>query len=313
MENSLVSIIIPTFNRAHIIGETLASIQNQTYSQWECLIVDDGSTDNTKEVISEWVEKDNRFQFLERPASKPKGANACRNYGLTQAKGSYVNFFDSDDLMLKDKLATDLEHIKKGNFHFTISQSVLFDSETKDELQNWNDTLFSDTPLDDFITKKIGWSIDAPLWKKEVLLTKQLVFDETLKNGQDFLFHCTILVNRLKPVVYKDTTVLVRDHLNKIENTVVKAPSKAIINSRLLKLKDQLKPETVLFIEKQALAILSALYKYKFWRRAVHYSKNLLQHHFKGHLFYNILRLLFFGSLFSVFGVGYTKLSPKRN
>ena len=178
----LISVIIPTYNRAHIMGETLASIQNQTYSHWECLVVDDGSTDNTKEVISEWVQKDNRFQFLERPASKPKGANACRNYGLTQAKGSYVNFFDSDDLMLKHKLATDIEHVEKGNFHFTISQSVLFEPETKVEPPNWKETLFIETPLIKFIIKKIGRSIDDTLWKQEVLITMILIMYANYKN-----------------------------------------------------------------------------------------------------------------------------------
>ena len=81
----LVSIIIPTFNRAHLIGETLDSILAQTYTHWECLITDDGSTDNSIEIIQEYVTKDTRFKLFTRPANRPKGANACRNIGLEKA------------------------------------------------------------------------------------------------------------------------------------------------------------------------------------------------------------------------------------
>ena len=63
----LVSVIIPTYNRAHLIGETLDSVLAQTYQNWECIIVDDGSSDDTDEVIGEYVKKDNRFKYYHRP------------------------------------------------------------------------------------------------------------------------------------------------------------------------------------------------------------------------------------------------------
>lgn len=100
----LVSIIIPTYNRAHLIGETLDSVLAQTYTNWECIIVDDGSTDNTDAVVGEYVKKDSRFQYHHRPKDRPKGANACRNYGFELSKGEYINWFDSDDLMLESFL-----------------------------------------------------------------------------------------------------------------------------------------------------------------------------------------------------------------
>jgi glycosyltransferase involved in cell wall biosynthesis len=92
MSTPLVSIIIPTFNRASIINDTLDSILDQTYSNWECLVVDDGSTDETKKVIHNYALKDPRISALERPPEKSKGANSCRNYGLSLAKGDYVIF-----------------------------------------------------------------------------------------------------------------------------------------------------------------------------------------------------------------------------
>ncbi len=111
MNNPLVSIIIPTYNRAHLIAETLDSVLAQTYENWECIIVDDGSTDNTDEVLGSYVTKDTRFQYHHRPNSRPKGANACRNYGFEMSRGEYINWFDDDDIMLKDFLKIKIDSI----------------------------------------------------------------------------------------------------------------------------------------------------------------------------------------------------------
>ena len=110
-EHPLVSIIIPTYNRAHLIGETLDSVLAQTYTHWECIVVDDGSTDATDEVLATYVEKDSRFQYHHRPKDRPKGANACRNYGFELSKGEFVNWFDDDDIMLEYFLQTKINHI----------------------------------------------------------------------------------------------------------------------------------------------------------------------------------------------------------
>lgn len=87
-----------TYNRAHFIVETLETIQNQTFLDWECLIIDDGGTDNTLEVIAAILESDPRFQVLKRPETYIKGLPGCRNYGLDLAKGDYIIFFDDDDI-----------------------------------------------------------------------------------------------------------------------------------------------------------------------------------------------------------------------
>jgi glycosyltransferase involved in cell wall biosynthesis len=98
----LVSIIIPTYNRAHLISETLDSVLAQTYKNWECIIVDDGSNDNTDEVVSEYVKKNNRFKFYHRPDEHLPGGNGARNYGFKMSKGEYVNWLD-DDLFTDSK------------------------------------------------------------------------------------------------------------------------------------------------------------------------------------------------------------------
>lgn len=115
MNNLLVSIIIPTYNRAHLIDETLDSVLAQTYSNWECLIVDDGSTDHTQEVVEEYLNKDARFQYYHRPTDRKKGANACRNYGLEWSKGEFIQFLDSDDLISSNKIEVQIEQLLKND------------------------------------------------------------------------------------------------------------------------------------------------------------------------------------------------------
>jgi len=93
-----VSIIMATYNRAHFIEETLLSIQKQTFTDWECFIIDDGGTDNTMELITPILVQDSRFQYSKRPDNYIKGLPGCRNYGLDLAKGEYIIFFDDDDI-----------------------------------------------------------------------------------------------------------------------------------------------------------------------------------------------------------------------
>src|SRR5690606_22649204 len=104
MKQPLVSIIIPTFNRAHLIGETLDSVLVQTYTNWECLVVDDGSTDETEALLSTYVSNDNRFQYHKRPDMYLAGGNGARNYGLKLSSGKFVQWFDSDDIMYSNYL-----------------------------------------------------------------------------------------------------------------------------------------------------------------------------------------------------------------
>ena len=112
MEELLVSVIIPTYNRVDYIGETLDSVISQTYSNWECIVVDDSSEDHTQELMEFYTDRDKRISFLSLPPDK-KGAAACRNYGLKIAKGSFLQFLDSDDILDNNKLVAQLELVKE--------------------------------------------------------------------------------------------------------------------------------------------------------------------------------------------------------
>ena len=103
-EKGLVSIIIPVFNREVLLPETLDSILSQTFTKWECIIVDDGSTDSSLVVAMVYASKDSRIKVFSRPWYKKKGANTCRNYGFELSKGEFIQWFDSDDIMKENYL-----------------------------------------------------------------------------------------------------------------------------------------------------------------------------------------------------------------
>jgi glycosyltransferase involved in cell wall biosynthesis len=101
-EKPTVSIIIPTYNRAQLIGRSIHSVLNQTYQDFEIIVVDDGSTDNTAEVIKKFQEKEKRIRYIKQ--ARNKGAAAARNTGIKNAKGEFIAFQDSDDEWLPGKL-----------------------------------------------------------------------------------------------------------------------------------------------------------------------------------------------------------------
>ena len=99
-KNPTVSVIIPTYNRAHLIGRAIQSVLNQTYRDFEIIVVDDGSADNTEEVVKSFYDK--RIKYIKH--KKNKGAAATRNTGIKAARGKYIAFQDSDDEWLPEKL-----------------------------------------------------------------------------------------------------------------------------------------------------------------------------------------------------------------
>ncbi|WP_051935770.1 glycosyltransferase family 2 protein [Salegentibacter sp. Hel_I_6] len=131
MNEDLVSIIIPTYNRAHLIGETLDSVIAQTYQNWECIVVDDGSADYTEELLEFYCGKDSRIQYHHRPQDRPKGANACRNYGFELSSGAYIQWFDDDDVMFKKLIQARLEFIDEKHY-FIITTGYLVNESLND-------------------------------------------------------------------------------------------------------------------------------------------------------------------------------------
>lgn len=148
-----VSIIMPTYNCGKYILESIQCVQNQTHKDWELIIVDDCSTDNTKEIVEEEQQNDERICYVLQ--KKNGGAAVARNTGLDHATGDYIAFLDSDDLWTEDKLEKQLDFMKKNNAVFSATGYEKMD-ETGDSLHeamipprrtDYNKMLFLSDPI----------------------------------------------------------------------------------------------------------------------------------------------------------------------
>lgn len=116
----LVSIIMPSWNCAKFVEETLQSVLVQTYSNWELIFQDDCSTDNTKEIVEHYAAKDSRIKY--ECSAKNSGAAITRNNALKRTNGRWIAFLDSDDIWLPTKLEEQLKFMTKNNYSFSYTQ-----------------------------------------------------------------------------------------------------------------------------------------------------------------------------------------------
>jgi glycosyltransferase involved in cell wall biosynthesis len=174
----LFSVIMPTYNRAGLIGKAIESVINQKYNNWELLIVDDGSVDNTKEVINAF--SDDRVFYIYQENQE---RSAARNNGIAQAKGDFMCFLDSDDYYLPEFLSEFERLIKEHNYNDAFyfcntlretSNGVIEKSVGADETFNLN--------YDFLLTNTIG----TPRVCLPAEIAKNNLFDLTIKNGEDF-------------------------------------------------------------------------------------------------------------------------------
>ena len=129
MDNELVSIIMPTYNCRLFIAESIQCVLNQTYSNWELIIQDDCSTDNTSEIVKPFL-SDSRIKYFVN--QKNSGAAVSRNKALAQAQGKWIAFLDSDDLWTSDKLEKQLAFMKTNHYDFSYTKYTEIDEEGKD-------------------------------------------------------------------------------------------------------------------------------------------------------------------------------------
>lgn len=121
----LVSIIMPTYNCGNFIGSTLDSVISQTYQNWELIIVDDCSTDNTYEIVKKYLDNDPRIKYVR--LEKNCGAAIARNKAIDLANGKYIAFLDSDDIWHPEKLEKQLEFMEKNGYDFTCTSYFKID------------------------------------------------------------------------------------------------------------------------------------------------------------------------------------------
>jgi len=125
MHNNLVSIITPSYNSSKFIEETINSVLAQSYKNWEMIIVDDLSTDNSISVIKNYIKQDNRIKLIQ--LEKNSGAAVARNKAIEEANGRYIAFLDSDDLWEVTKLDKQIAFMQENSYDFTYTNYNLID------------------------------------------------------------------------------------------------------------------------------------------------------------------------------------------
>jgi len=136
----LISIVTPSYNCSDFIAQTIDSVKSQTYNNWEMIIVDDCSTDNSIDIINSYAKEDNRIKLYR--LEKNSGAAVARTKAIELAKGDYIAFLDSDDIWLPEKLQLQLEFMVKNNYHFTSTKYSEMSHDGKDlrMLKVWEKT-----------------------------------------------------------------------------------------------------------------------------------------------------------------------------
>lgn len=180
-KSPVISVILPTYNCANFLPHSIQSILSQTYNSYEIIVVDDGSTDNTKEVLNPFMQRINYIKLEQN-----KGLPAARNIGIKSAQGKYIAFIDADDIWLPEKLQTDIEYLETYpeismvySKHINIGENGRpIDGDTRKRLPSGNIfiQLFSEQNF--IITSSV-------VVKKDVFETTGLL-DEQLFNCQDW-------------------------------------------------------------------------------------------------------------------------------
>lgn len=207
----MISIIIPSHNRAHFLPRALLSIINQEYNSWEAIVVDDGSSDNTEEVVGRLIEKDSRIKYIRKANS---GATHSRNIGVEKAKGDYITFLDSDDEAEPNWLKSFNELIvTKG------ARVICCGYEYRDHNNEFIKQHFP-KPMGSLYNNKIGRFTNGGVYILEKdLFLKAGGFDENVKAGQhsEMAIRLFQILEQKDIIIYNLNVSLIKVHVHKGE------------------------------------------------------------------------------------------------
>ncbi len=177
-EKTEISVVLPTYNRAHLVGRAIQSVLNQTHQDFEIIIVDDGSSDNTEEIVNNYT--DVRIRYVRHQQNR--GSGAARNTGIKLAKGEYIAFQDSDDEWLPQKLEMQIEAFKRASLEVGVIYTDMLRIKEDRIIEYWHsprvayEGLINPKVLD---YQAVGIGIQSTLIKKECFIRIGF-FDETL-------------------------------------------------------------------------------------------------------------------------------------
>lgn len=215
MTKPQISIVMPTYNRADLISETLESILAQTFDSWECIIVDDNSNDNTIEIVAPFL-MDKRFKFTTKPIGYSKGADASRNYGLELSQGEYVYWFDSDDIIHPLTFELCMNEFISNTIDFCrFKRTVFFDDFYEEFFENYiidEKVFFIDiSDIEKIINNELPFNTCSVIWKKKSLGIEK--FSDRLLYAEEWEYYTRLISNGLKGININKVFVYARKHV----------------------------------------------------------------------------------------------------
>lgn len=259
----MVSIIIPTYNRSNLLVDAVNSCLNQTYSDIEIIIVDDGSTDRTEKMVSdlmknEWIEK--RIKYYQQNNA---GASTARNLGIEHASGEYIQFLDSDDLLHAEKLQRQIYCIKQYNENQPEGCSCYGLLGESFESKNSSRIGISCKVPNEYILHLCGRIVhgmqtSAPLWNSS-FIKSQSGWRTDISFGDDLEYHIRLLSKAKNILFVDDQLFLVREHEGERLSVINFDPSKITSSIHTKKAIFKTLNEANLWNKKTQAAFLSSL------------------------------------------------------
>lgn len=211
-----IAIIIPVYNREYLLSYTLDSIIEQSFTDWECVLVDDHSSDNSFEVMEKFQKRDPRFKVYKRPNELKKGANACRNFGFAKSIAPNIKWFDSDDIMLPKHLEIAYSTLRDQQLDFVVTDTINFDHNTQEffgkpyNFERGKEIITAEN----FAHIRIGWITDDFLGTRKIV--DSVEFNENITDGDEYNFFIKVLQNQVKGVFINQTLTHRRIHIDSV-------------------------------------------------------------------------------------------------
>ena len=214
-DNNLVSIITPVYNAEKFISKTIQSVINQTYKNWELILIDDCAKDDSANIIAGFTANDNRIKYYK--LGQNSGAAVARNTGIQKALGRYLAFLDSDDLWLADKLEKQMDMMIKGSYSFVFSAIKIIDE---------NGAIIKDVIS---VPQRVSYNM---LLKRTVIATSSVLLDRCKignftmplrRSGQDYATWLMILRKISYAIGINDGLVLYRKSTTSLSSNKFKS------------------------------------------------------------------------------------------
>lgn len=229
MIKGMVSVIVTCYNQEHCIIRTLESVSQQTYTNWECIVIDDESSDNSNQVVQKYIENDKRFKLIRHPN---KGLAGSRNAGFKHAQGEYIQFLDGDDTFLPEKLSSQVSAFSKNQNAMVCICKYRFYIESSQSYKYQEFEKLNSEPLEQLIYKwnmGVSFTPHSPLYKRAIWAPEEVPFQEDYHYWcEDWVFNVLLAMRGHEYIILHE--VLCNYHMHEENYT---SDKKALITSAM--------------------------------------------------------------------------------